>query len=286
MLARNLWADNTGRNPSIGWNGIFNFVNNVVFNWHHRSTDGGDYTSLYNIINNYYKPGPVTPKDEPIGYRILKPESGRSKLPYKVFGRAYVHGNIVDGNEKVTKDNWDGGVQMEGVNGDLMTLDSAQKYFPYMKWDKPFPHAPVTILPAQQAFQYVLNNVGATLPVRDAVDKRVVEQVRTGKIAYKEMNTDSDFQFKVRKLPKDSYKLGIITEIKQVGGYPAYTGTPYKDSDKDGMPDSYESKHGLNPNDPSDASREAKNGQGYTNIEVYLNSVVPVSTVRPDYQKS
>ncbi|SDZ93063.1 Pectate lyase [Arachidicoccus rhizosphaerae] len=286
MLARNLWADNTGRNPSIGWNGIFNFVNNVVFNWHHRSTDGGDYTSLYNIINNYYKPGPVTPKDDPVGYRILKPESGRSKLPYKVFGRAYVHGNVVDGNEQVTKDNWDGGVQMEGVDGELMTLDSARKYFPYMKWDKPFPHASVTILPAQQAFQYVLNNVGATLPVRDAVDKRVVEQVRTGKIAYKEINTDDDYQFKVRKLPKDSYKLGIITEIKQVGGYPEYKGTPYKDSDADGMPDAYESKNGLNPNDPSDASKEAKNGKGYTNIEVYLNSVVPVNTVRPDYQPS
>jgi hypothetical protein len=44
-LMRNLWADNTGRNPSVGWNGVYNFVNNVVFNWHHRSMDGGDYTT-------------------------------------------------------------------------------------------------------------------------------------------------------------------------------------------------------------------------------------------------
>jgi hypothetical protein len=64
---RNLWADNAGRNPSIGWNGIFNFANNVIFNWVHRSTDGGDYRAMYNIINNYYKPGPQTPKDSPIG---------------------------------------------------------------------------------------------------------------------------------------------------------------------------------------------------------------------------
>src|SRR6185437_15284584 len=106
MLARNLWADNTARNPSIGWNGIFNFVNNVIFNWGHRSVDGGDYTALYNIINNYYKPGPVTDTKSQVGYRILKPESGRSKLPYVVFGRAYVHGNIMLGNAKVTKDNW------------------------------------------------------------------------------------------------------------------------------------------------------------------------------------
>jgi hypothetical protein len=86
---RNLWADNTGRNPSVGWNGVYNFVNNVVFNWHHRSMDGGDYTTNYNVINNYFKPGPVTPKDEPVGHRLLKPESGRSKLKEKVFGRVY-----------------------------------------------------------------------------------------------------------------------------------------------------------------------------------------------------
>ncbi|RZJ53787.1 MAG: polysaccharide lyase, partial [Flavobacterium sp.] len=101
-FVRNLWADNGARNPSIGWNGIFNFANNVVFNWNNRSTDGGDYTAQYNIINNYYKPGPVTELKDPISYRILKPESGRSKLPYVVFGRAYVDGNIIEGNDKVT----------------------------------------------------------------------------------------------------------------------------------------------------------------------------------------
>src|SRR5699024_11063901 len=90
---RNLWADNTGRNPSNGWNGVFNFVNNVVFNWYHRSLDGGNYTAQWNIINNYFKPGPVT-KPGQIHHRIVKPESGRSNLDYKVYGRAYVHGNI------------------------------------------------------------------------------------------------------------------------------------------------------------------------------------------------
>src|SRR6187402_2638199 len=39
-FVRNLWANNAGRNPSVGWNGVFNFVNNIVFNWVHRSTDG------------------------------------------------------------------------------------------------------------------------------------------------------------------------------------------------------------------------------------------------------
>jgi len=266
MLVRNLWADNTGRNPSIGWNGVFNFVNNVVFNWHHRSMDGGDYTSLFNIINNYFKPGPVTPKDENVGHRILKPETGRSKLKELHFGRAYVNGNIMDGYPAVTKDNWDGGVQI-GEEKD------AGAYKPYMKWDKPFPMPPVKILPAEEAYRFVLANVGATLPHRDAVDSRVIEQVRTGKIAYKEVNTDTLPQFHVRKLPKDSYKEGIVTEVFEVGGYPDYKGTAYKDSDHDGLPDEYEIKHGLDPHDPNDSAKPAKDGSGYSNIEVWLNNL-------------
>jgi hypothetical protein len=266
MLVRNLWADNTGRNPSIGWNGVFNFVNNVVFNWHHRSMDGGDYTSLFNIINNYFKPGPVTPKEENVGHRILKPESGRSKLKTLYFGRAYVNGNIMDGFPEITKDNWNGGVQV-GEEKD------AGQYKDYMKVDKPFPMPPVKIMSAEQAYRFVLTNVGATLPHRDVVDTRVVEQVRTGKIAYKEVNTDTLPQFHVRKLPKDSYKEGIVTEVFEVGGYPDYKGTPYKDSDGDGLPDAYEIAHGLNPHDPMDSAKPAKDGSGYSNIEVWLNTL-------------
>ncbi|MBQ7296692.1 MAG: polysaccharide lyase, partial [Alistipes sp.] len=106
---RNLWASNSGRNPSVGWNGVFNFVNNVLFNWGGRSVDGGDYTAMFNMINNYYKPGPATPKKSPVRHRILKPESGRSKHPYKQYSRVYAHGNIVEGNPEVTADNWNGG---------------------------------------------------------------------------------------------------------------------------------------------------------------------------------
>ncbi|MEA5404848.1 hypothetical protein VB776_18075 [Arcicella sp. DC2W] len=270
---RNLWADNAGRNPSIGWFGIFNFVNNVMFNWVHRSTDGGDYRAMYNIINNYYKPGPLTPKDSPIGYRILKPEAGRSKLGYLTFGRAYVNGNIMEGNERVTKDNWDGGVQVENFpNADKYTVD--------MKWNEPLPMPKLTILPATQARDYVLANAGATLPIRDAVDTRVIEQVRTGKITYKEDVKLPETQFKHRRLPIDSYKNGIITDINQVGGYPVYKGTPYKDSDSDGMPDAWELKNGLNPKDASDAAKD-RNKDGYTNIEEYLNSVVSLKSVKP-----
>jgi hypothetical protein len=278
-FVRNLWADNGARNPSIGWNGVFNFANNVVFNWNNRSTDGGDYTALYNIINNYYKPGPVTDLKDPISYRILKPESGRSKLPYVVFGRAYVNGNIIEGNEKVTKNNWDGGIQVENKKGELMNFAEASKYFAAMKSKKPFPMPKITIIPTLEAKNFVLANVGATLPKRDPVDTRVIKQVKTGKIDVFPGAKPSDFQFEHRRLAPDSYKDGIITEISQVGGYPEYKGTPYKDSDDDGMPDTYEVKHGLNPRNAADAAEITKSG--YSNIEVYLNSVVPLDTVKP-----
>jgi len=272
-FVRNLWADNAGRNPSIGWNGIFNFANNVVFNWVHRSTDGGDYTAMYNIINNYYKPGPATPdQSHPISHRILKPESGRSKLGYRVYGRAYVNGNVVEGNERVTKDNWDGGVQVEEE-------PDAGAYKDKMKWNKPLPMPELTIIPALQAKDFVLANAGCTLPVRDPVDKRIVEQVKTGKIVVSDKVVAPTTQFKHRRLPLDSYKIGIITDISQVGGYPDYKGTPYKDSDNDGMPDDYEIKNKLNPNDPSDAAKITSSG--YSNIEVYLNSVVNIKQVKP-----
>lgn len=270
---RSIWADNAGRNPSIGWNGIFNFANNVVFNWVHRSTDGGDYTAMYNIINNYYKPGPSTPgQDKPIAHRILKPESGRSKLPYKVYGRAYVNGNIVEGNARVTKDNWDGGVQIE-------ELPDAGEYKDAMKWNKPLPMPAFTIVPTLQAKDFVLENAGATLPKRDAVDTRIVKQVTTGKIEFDPNVPLPATQFKHRRLPIDSYKQGIITDPIQVGGYPTYKGTPYKDADNDGIPDAWELAHGLNPKDATDAAKITKSG--YSNIEVYLNSVVDIKNVVP-----
>ncbi|MFD2720657.1 polysaccharide lyase family 1 protein [Hymenobacter monticola] len=269
---RNLWADNAGRNPSIGWNGVFNFANNVMFNWVHRSVDGGDYRALYNIINNYYKPGPETPKDTNIGHRILKPESGRSKLKYQVYGRAYVAGNIVEGFPDITKDNWNGGVQVE-------EQPNAGKYQADMKVDKPLPMPEITIIPADKAYSYVLDNAGATLPKRDPVDTRVIQQVRTGKIDYIKNVKLPTTQFEHRRLPIDSYKNGIITDPVQVGGYPTYAGKPYADADKDGMPDDYEKKNGFDPKNAADAAAIAKNG--YANIENYLNSLVALNTVKP-----
>ena len=269
---RNLWANNIARNPSVGMDGDFGFANNVIFNWWNRSADGGDDKSFFNFINNYYKPGPITPKDKPISYRILKPESGRAHKDSLVFGKAYVHGNIVEGNDAVTKDNWNGGVQIQ-------ELPNAGKYTDSIRVNKPFAMAAISMMTAKEAYSYVLDNAGAILPVRDPVDKRIVEDVRTGKITYDKNAQPYTAKFVKRRLPADSYKDGIISDISQVGGYPEYKGTPYKDSDNDGIPDEYEIKHQLNPNDASDAIKITSSG--YSNIEVYLNSVVNIKHVKP-----
>jgi hypothetical protein len=210
--------------------------------------DGGDHLSYFNIINNYFKPGPVTPKGQPIAWRILKPESERSKTVIDHFGKAYVAGNITEGNEKVSADNWAGGVQPE-------SKAPVAEVLPTIRTNTPFPHAPLEIIPAGDAYEYVLANAGATLPIRDAVDERIVRTVRTGKVTFKD---------------------GIITEIQRVGGYPDYAGTPYPDADADGMPDEWERKYGLNPADAADTNGDL-NGDGYTNVEEFINGRDPTA---------
>ncbi|WP_298545586.1 T9SS type A sorting domain-containing protein [uncultured Aquimarina sp.] len=119
----------------------------------------------------------------------------------------------------------------------------------------PFPF--VTTTPASQAYDDVLKNAGARLPQRDSVDQGIVDGVRnrTGR---------------------------IIDYPSDVGGYPVLAmGIAPTDSDSDGMPDQWETSHGLNPNNSSDGS-EDQDGNGYTNIEEYLNSLTDNSTTIPE----
>jgi hypothetical protein len=265
MFAHNLWASNISRNCSVGMDGGFNFVNNLIYNWWNRSVDGGDNKSFFNIINNYFKPGPITPLDKPISYRLLKPESGRDKSHPTEFGKAYVNGNIVEGNSKVTKNNWDGGVQLS----DEFKLED---YVKNIRVDKPFAMPNVTMMDTKKVYKSVLKNAGATFPKRDAVDVRIVKTVETGKAIYVNDAPLYVPKYVKRRLPVDSYKQGIITDIRQVGGLPEYKGQPVVDSDQDGMPDIWEKANGLNPNDPTDAVKDC-NGDGYTNIEKYINGI-------------
>ena len=284
---RNLWADNTGRNPSIGWGGVFNFVNNIVYNWVHRTADGGEYSTMSNFINNYYKPGPLTQKNS-VAHRIVKSESRSQGLfPWPQYGRVYAAGNIVEGNEVVTKDNWNGGVQIG--DKDLKNGKMPEDIKALMRSDEPFAMPYIKILPSENTFENVLNDVGAMIPTRDVIDERIIHEVRTGEVYYAKKlpkknpygdmwgladeSKNDEGTFKHRRLDKESYKLGIITDICQVGGFPKYKKVkPYVDTDGDGMPDEWEIANGLNPNDPSDANKDCT-GDGYTNIEKYINGI-------------
>lgn len=211
-------------------------------------------------------------------------------------GRVYATGNIMEGNEEVTRDNWNGGIQTAAKDGKMDDTEWA-----LMRSNEPFEMAPVTIMGAEKAFDWVLSNAGATVPCRDIVDERICEEVRTGQAYYvkdyekqlakiekktgvkqnpygdmwglHEKSQNEQGFFKYRRLPQDSYKQGIITDPRQMGGYPEYRAwEPYIDSDNDGMPDAWEKANGLNPNDASDAVKDC-NGDGYTNIEKYINAI-------------
>lgn len=252
----NLFASNTGRNPSIGMSGAFDYRNNVVFNWGHRTMDGGDETSLINVINNYYKPGPGTNNNMRAVFARIESRSMYS--PGSAWaegdwypkennrpGKWYVAGNVMDGNAELTNNNWAG---MRGPE------NLARVNTPFEGWPVS-PHQT-----AEEAFVSVLNKAGATLPKRDAVDTRVVEMVRTG---------------------KTTTETGHIKDISEVGGYPVLTYDPAQvpvDTDGDGMPDEWEIKYGLNPNDPSDGALDS-DGDGYTNVEEYLNGTNPLENV-------
>ena len=270
LFARNLFANNISRNCSIGMDEDFNFINNVTYNWWNRSVDGGDHTSRLNIINNNFKPGPMTETNDsaaPIRYRIVKMEAGRDKNFKDHFGRAYVEGNRVWGNEKVSANNWAGGVQIGGGAVPAERIDEIRvnEMFPIQN--------PYTILPTDEAFTYVMENAGATRPLRDAVDERVIKGVLTGKAIYAPdaEKYGAPSPYVKRRLGEDSYKYGIIVDPRQVGGLPEYKGEPRVDTDRDGMPDDWERAHGLDPKNPKDASLGAPNG--YTNIEIYINSL-------------
>ena len=261
----NLFASNTARNPSIGMSGPFDFRYNVIFNWQHRTIDGGDETSMINLINNYFKPGPATNENMRAVFARIEQRSMYS--PGNAWsegdwypkeknrpGKWYVAGNIMDGNEELNNNNWAGmrvketknSVISEGNDGQ----DMARVNTPFEGW----PVAPHQT--AEEAFEAVLAKAGATLPKRDAVDIRVVEMVRSG---------------------KPTTKTGIIKSIDEVGGYPNLTFDPSEvpvDSDGDGMPDEWEIKHNLDPNNPDDGAIDS-DGDGYTNLEEYLNGTNP-----------
>jgi hypothetical protein len=244
----NLFAHCNSRNPRF--DGIRNIPeencdlrNNVIYDWGHNNVYAGEGGS-YNIINNYYKYGPST--TESVKYRIANPWNKPPTIP---FGKWYVDGNYVDGNDKVTENNWLGVNLEKGEKADIE----------FVRAEKPFETGAMHTQSAKEAYEAILKNAGAVLPKRDSLDERIINDVikRTGRFV--------DVQ--------GGYPHGTAYE-KTINAWPVLKSLPpLKDTDADGMPDDWEIKNGLNPNDALDASAY-KLSKVYTNIEVYINSLV------------
>jgi hypothetical protein len=280
----NLFASNTGRNPSVAMSYDFNFVNNVLFNWRHRSVDGGDKNSLYNIINNYYKPGPATPSGA-VRYRILEPSQSYNRTNHTGFwGKAYVAGNVVEGAPEVTADNWNGGVQFKNApdpdasGPNTSDPEGVRRLVTQVRVDTPFPMPPMTMTSAKQAFDDVLRGAGATLPRRDAVDSRVIDTVRTGRVWSEGREITPPPMKGLAKNNIGKAGNGIITEPAQVGGYPEYKGEPIKDLGPDGIPSSWKKRFGMDLNDSALAARDLQ-GDGYTVMDKYLAGLDPTAKI-------
>lgn len=181
---------------------------------------------------------------------------------------------------KATKDNWEYGVynQFDKKYG---TLDEGTKKA--LKRTTPVETGTVTTHDARTAFERVMDYAGCSLH-RDRVDERIVQETRTGTANYQGMN-EHNGQGVVEGIDWKSVgypKKGIIDsqdDVIPVGESSAWPelvqGVILKDSDNDGMPDEWEKKYGLNPNDASDRNGKTVDEEGtYTNLEMYMNSLV------------
>lgn len=239
----NILAHHSSRNPRASGNkesGLMDCRNNVIYNWGFNSAYGGELWPR-NWINNYYKAGPAT--DPRVRHRIFIQKDPR--------GRMFAEGNYVDGFPAISADNWKGGIDFE---------PSGEATEATLRAPRAYSVAPVTTQSATEAYALVLRHAGASL-ARDAVDTRIVEEIRTGTAKF-----------------GASYKgggKGLIDSQRDVGGWPELKSLPAPlDTDRDGMPDAWEEARGLDPHDPSDGARAPKL-DGYTHLELYLNSLVP-----------
>lgn len=241
---------NGSRQYNNGEKDTVDYRNNVIYDWGINTVNGGE-GGYYNIVNNYYKPGPST--NASVISRTINPYKDGS-LPY---GKFYMTGNYMTSSASITQNNWLG-VKMEDGTTPLADTNLSKVNYQIKAYR-------VTTLTAQQTYDYVLRNAGATLPKRDTVDQRIVNDVING--------------------------TGRIIDVQ--GGYPAFTDTSLTtgawptlqsrpapvDADHDGMADEWETQRGLNPAIATD--RNGISSTGYTHLENYLNgdSIVAYGTL-------
>jgi hypothetical protein len=243
-LHHNLFATCRDRHPTLGSaqeppRYIVDFRNNVIYNWSAGGTANfADH--FINCVNNLFRPGPMT---------------DASRLPIAMKGglpdlaKGHMSGNVFEQREDLTRDNY-------AALDFQRWLKPGSKYLyrgTLADWKTDAEADLGNSLPrtqsAMDAAQLVLAGAGASLR-RDAADRRIIDDVR-------------------------NRRGRLIDSQDQVGGWPALRSTPAPfDHDGDGMPDAWEKAHGLNPNDPADGKAD-RDGDGYTNLEEYLNSLCP-----------
>lgn len=243
----NLLAHHTSRNPRFNGSRYsgepalekVDHRNNVIFNWGFNSCYGGE-AGNFNMVANYYKSGPATSSS--VKDRIMDPDANDNG-----YGYYYISGNVTQGYPATTEDNWRG---VDGISDEVKEQ---------IRLDEPLDAPALTSHTAYEAFEYVLIHSGASLPIRDALDTRIVHETLTGTAQY-----------------GGNYgtAAGIIDSQQTVGGWVILESTtPPDDSDSDGMPDAWEDDMGLDKNNPDDRNGDIT-GNGYTNLEDYLNGLV------------
>jgi hypothetical protein len=253
----NLLAHNDGRNWSLGggldaagnYAGRLDIFDNVVYNWNDRATDGGAHE--VNFVNNTYKPGPAT---------SFKMALNAQWDGFPGTQQYYCQGNVVKGvkdDPNATRN----GCQAESGNPSPW---ASKAFFPSY----------ATVQTAAEAYKDVLSDVGATMPIFDDHDQRIVRETWTGTAKYK---------------GSKSGLAGLPDRESDVGGYenyPSLTRPTDFDTDADGLPDWYEANLGTSPRstpgDFSDANADPV-GDGTTNLERYLEwMATPHVETKPD----
>jgi len=254
-IHHNLLAHNNGRNPQNAGFGLEDVVNNVIYNWGGQAFTTHDLQANVpsNIVNNYFKKGVNS-----ISYEIKA-----SHVNDMMTGpRIYVIGNL-------------GPHRTDDMQPDINVVNPDDRIFVVTNR---FPAPAVTTSTAQQAYDAVLAKAGTRIPTMDAVDRRIIEEVKRGEgkiidcVSASELTSPINCIARVYLSAADYTKYGINDPLDNLGWPILAAGTPPPDSDHDGMPDSWEAARGLNPN--LNDSAQDRNGDGYTNIEEYINGLV------------
>jgi pectate lyase len=162
----NIYAHHNSRSPRAGGHegqspGLLDFRNNLIYDWGHRAGYCSSKTPVnVNYVSNYLKPGPSTPSDERHhAFLVAKPL------------RIFLADNRVEGASTELQDSH----HLAWHSDDMSDAEFRQCLV-----DKAFPSAAVATEPADKAYRCLLAECGATLPLRDAVDTRIIRQIETG----------------------------------------------------------------------------------------------------------